>query len=127
MGCGESRSYEMVRELSTRLPKVADAEEVQSWLKHELALHSEELTNRPATIDVQALPGWLYDLDVLHQPQVTLVLDEDKTNDHLAVLWARQGDQVGILIGRASFSPAGEQRDSYKIQSSPGVFIWCPK
>src|SRR5215510_13780311 len=72
--CGrEPRAYSMVREISARIPKVADTEEIQTWLKHELALHSAGVSNRPVTLEIQELPGWLYDLDVLLTPRVDLV------------------------------------------------------
>jgi hypothetical protein len=128
LGCGgEPGTYSKVREVSERLHEVADTNEIQAWLRHEIELHSEGVSKLPVTLEVDDFPGWAHDLNVLAKPRTTVFLDTDKRNDHIAMLWVQSGKSLGVIIGKEGFKLPREKEDCFVIQSYPGVFVWCPK
>jgi len=126
---GEPGAFVEVRQISAKLNQVNATNELQGWLEKEIISAQQMPSNLLTQVPLKIFPSWVTNI-YGYTPApggAQLILDREKGNDHVELLWANGRGMLGTHIGGKSYDPHLNTNDVYVIRSCPGVYVWCPR
>lgn len=123
-GCGRPGYMLDTEAVCRRLNAVNAKVNVTQWAAKEIESHMAAATNRPTSLTITNVPGWVEKVDAGNRAY-TINYEVDPKNDHVSVDSITGRGCWGILIGGGKFVPDWQAGPLfYLVKGDPGLYAW---